>query len=83
MAWAIIVKPGAIYDRRDPAVARSKDDKWISVAAAITPLAERIMEVRGHPDLIAGPWFKTGAGRPANVDVNGPGRHSVVQPMLC
>ena len=48
---------------------RTSDDKWISVAAATTPLAARIMEVVGRPELIDEPWFKTGAGRAANVEV--------------
>jgi crotonobetainyl-CoA:carnitine CoA-transferase CaiB-like acyl-CoA transferase len=48
---------------------RTRDNKWVSVAAATTPLAARIMEVVGRPDLIAEPWFRTGAGRAANVDV--------------
>ncbi len=48
---------------------RTSDDKWISVSAATTPLAQRIMEVVGRPDLTHEPWFKTGAGRAANVEV--------------
>src|SRR3546814_10441291 len=30
---------------------RTKDDKWISVAGATTPLAKRIMEMVGRPEL--------------------------------
>jgi crotonobetainyl-CoA:carnitine CoA-transferase CaiB-like acyl-CoA transferase len=48
---------------------RTRDDKWISVAAATTPLAARIMDVVGRPDLAAEPWFRTGEGRAANVEV--------------
>jgi crotonobetainyl-CoA:carnitine CoA-transferase CaiB-like acyl-CoA transferase len=48
---------------------RTSDDKWISVSAATTPLAQRIMEVVGRPDLTQEPWFKSGAGRAANVEV--------------
>ncbi|WP_108461552.1 CaiB/BaiF CoA transferase family protein [Devosia naphthalenivorans] len=48
---------------------KTLDEKWISVAAATTPLAERIMRLVGAEELTNEPWFATGRGRAEHVDV--------------
>jgi len=46
----------------------TRDGKWISVAAATTPLAKRVMELVGRPEIADEEWFCTGAGRFQHVD---------------
>ncbi|WP_030772144.1 CaiB/BaiF CoA transferase family protein [Streptomyces sp. NRRL F-2664] len=42
---------------------RSADGRWLAVSASAQSVAERVMRLVGRPDLIAEPWFATGAGR--------------------
>ena len=44
------------------------DRKWVAVSSSATSIAERVMRLVGRPDLVAEPWFATGAGRAAHVD---------------
>ncbi len=44
------------------------DRKWVAVSSSATSIAERVMRLVGRPELIAEPWFATGAGRAAHVD---------------
>ncbi|RMB87273.1 CaiB/BaiF CoA-transferase family protein [Streptomyces shenzhenensis] len=48
---------------------RTADGAWVAVSASAQSVAERIMDLVGHPDLIDEPWFATGAGRAAHADV--------------
>jgi crotonobetainyl-CoA:carnitine CoA-transferase CaiB-like acyl-CoA transferase len=48
---------------------RTSDGRWVAVSSSATSIAERVMRVVGRPDLIAEPWFATGAGRAAHTEV--------------
>ena len=49
-------------------VYRTADDKWVAVSASATSIAERVLRLVGREDLVAQPWFSTGAGRVEHVD---------------
>jgi crotonobetainyl-CoA:carnitine CoA-transferase CaiB-like acyl-CoA transferase len=48
---------------------RTKDDKWVAMSSASTTIAERVMQLVGHPEVIGEPWFRTGLGRAEHDDL--------------
>ncbi|GIH02382.1 CoA transferase [Rhizocola hellebori] len=48
---------------------RSRDGKWLAISTSAQTIAERVMHLVGHPEVIAQPWFATGAGRAAHADL--------------
>lgn len=48
---------------------RSADGRWLAVSASAQSIAERVVRLVGRPELIAEPWFATGAGRARHADV--------------
>ncbi|WP_409472668.1 CaiB/BaiF CoA transferase family protein [Streptomyces sp. HC307] len=48
---------------------RTADGTWVAVSTSAQSVAERVMRLVGHPDLIDEPWFATGAGRARHCDV--------------
>lgn len=48
---------------------RTADEKWVAVSTSAQRIAERVMELVGHPEVIDEPWFATGAGRAEHVDL--------------
>jgi crotonobetainyl-CoA:carnitine CoA-transferase CaiB-like acyl-CoA transferase len=49
-------------------VYRTADGMWVAVSASATSIAERVLRLVGRQDLVAEPWFGTGAGRVDHVD---------------
>ena len=49
-------------------VYRTADGMWVAVSASATSIAERVMRLVGRADLVAEPWFETGAGRVKHAD---------------
>jgi crotonobetainyl-CoA:carnitine CoA-transferase CaiB-like acyl-CoA transferase len=47
---------------------RTRDGKWVAISTSALPVAERVMELVGRPDLTREPWFATGRGRAEHVD---------------
>ncbi|GGM08649.1 MULTISPECIES: CaiB/BaiF CoA transferase family protein [Micromonospora] len=47
---------------------RTSDDRWVAISTSATSIAERVMTLVGHPEVIAEPWFATGGGRAAHAD---------------
>ena len=47
---------------------RTADGSWVAVSTSAQSIAERVMALVGRPDLIAEPWFATGAGRAEHAD---------------
>ncbi|MEU8003027.1 CoA transferase [Catellatospora sp. NPDC049111] len=47
---------------------RTRDERWVAVSTSAQAIAERVMHLVGHPEVIAEPWFATGAGRAAHAD---------------
>jgi crotonobetainyl-CoA:carnitine CoA-transferase CaiB-like acyl-CoA transferase len=48
---------------------RAKDGKWLAVSTSATPIARRVLELVGHPEVIDEEWFATGHGRAQHVDL--------------
>ena len=48
---------------------RTRDGRWVAVSTSATTIAERVLELIGHPELIKEDWFATGSGRAAHGDL--------------
>jgi len=48
---------------------RTADDRWVAVSTSAQSIAERVMRLVGHPEVIDEPWFQTGAGRAQHADL--------------
>ncbi|MFF7329283.1 CaiB/BaiF CoA transferase family protein [Streptomyces sp. NPDC090306] len=48
---------------------RTADGSWVAVSTSAQSVAERVMRLVGRPELIAEPWFATGADRARHADV--------------
>lgn len=47
----------------------TKDDRWVAVSSSATSVAERILVLVGHPEVVGEPWFRTGSGRAEHADL--------------
>ncbi|MCD1286407.1 MULTISPECIES: CoA transferase [unclassified Brevibacterium] len=47
----------------------TSDDKWIAISTSAQSIAERVMRLVGHPEVIDEPWFASGTGRVEHVDL--------------
>jgi crotonobetainyl-CoA:carnitine CoA-transferase CaiB-like acyl-CoA transferase len=45
------------------------DGKWVAISTSAQRIAERVMQLVGHPEVIDEPWFKSGYGRVQHVDL--------------
>jgi crotonobetainyl-CoA:carnitine CoA-transferase CaiB-like acyl-CoA transferase len=48
---------------------RARDGKWLAVSTSAQSIAERVMRLVGHPEVIGEPWFASGAGRAEHADL--------------
>lgn len=48
---------------------KTRDGEWVAISTSAQSIAERVVTVVGHPELIDEPWFATGEGRAAHVDL--------------
>ena len=48
---------------------RTSDDRWVAVSTSATTVAERVLRLVGHPEVVGEPWFTTGAGRAEHGDL--------------
>ncbi len=48
---------------------RTKDGRWVAISTSATTIAERVMRLVGHPEVIDEPWFATGRGRAEHADL--------------
>jgi crotonobetainyl-CoA:carnitine CoA-transferase CaiB-like acyl-CoA transferase len=49
-------------------VYRTKDDRWVAISTSAQNIAERVMRLVGHPEVIEEPWFASGAERAKHAD---------------
>lgn len=49
-------------------VYRTADGQWVAVSTSAQSIAERVMELVGHPEVVREPWFATGAQRARHAD---------------
>lgn len=47
---------------------RTGDGRWVAVSTSAQNVAERVMRLVGHPEVIAEPWFASGAERATHAD---------------
>jgi crotonobetainyl-CoA:carnitine CoA-transferase CaiB-like acyl-CoA transferase len=47
---------------------KTKDGKWVAISTSANSIAERVMRLVGHPEVIAEEWFATGKGRAEHGD---------------
>lgn len=47
----------------------TKDGKWVAVSTSAQSIAERVMHLVGHPEVIAEPWFAAGSTRVQHADL--------------
>jgi crotonobetainyl-CoA:carnitine CoA-transferase CaiB-like acyl-CoA transferase len=47
---------------------RTKDGHWVAVSTSAQAVAERVLRLVGHPEVIDEPWFASGAQRAAHAD---------------
>ena len=48
---------------------RSSDGKWLAISTSSPSIAERVMRLVGHPEVIDEPWFKEARGRVEHADL--------------
>lgn len=48
---------------------RTHDDRWVAVSTSAQAVAERVVQLVGHPELVEEPWFATGRGRAEHADL--------------
>lgn len=48
---------------------RTRDGRWVAVSTSAQSIAERVMRLVGHPEVIDEPWFGSGAGRARHGDL--------------
>jgi crotonobetainyl-CoA:carnitine CoA-transferase CaiB-like acyl-CoA transferase len=48
---------------------RTADGHWVAISTSADVIAERVMRLVGHPEVIAEPWFATGATRAQHADL--------------
>ncbi len=47
---------------------KTADGKWVAVSTSAQSIAERVMRLVGHPEVIDEPWFRSGADRAKHAD---------------
>jgi crotonobetainyl-CoA:carnitine CoA-transferase CaiB-like acyl-CoA transferase len=47
----------------------TKDGKWVAVSTSAQSVAERVMHLVGHPEVITKPWFAAGSTRVQHADL--------------
>ncbi len=48
---------------------RTADGHWVAISTSADVIAERVLRLVGHPEVLEEPWFATGAQRAAHADV--------------
>ncbi len=47
---------------------RTADGSWVAVSTSAQSIAERVLRLVGHPEVIDEPWFRSGRGRAEHVE---------------
>ena len=48
---------------------RTADGNWVAVSTSANSIAERVLRLVGHPEVLDEPWFATGTGRVQHADL--------------
>jgi crotonobetainyl-CoA:carnitine CoA-transferase CaiB-like acyl-CoA transferase len=46
----------------------TRDHRWVAISTSAQSVAERVMRLVGHPEVISQPWFATGRSRAEHAD---------------
>ena len=47
---------------------RTADGRWVAISTSAQSIAERVMQLVGHPEVVSEPWFTSGAERAKHAD---------------
>lgn len=47
----------------------TRDSKWVAISTSAQSIAERVMHLVGHPEVISEPWFASGGERAKHADL--------------
>ncbi|MFN8169165.1 MAG: CoA transferase [Candidatus Nanopelagicales bacterium] len=47
----------------------TRDGKWVAISTSAQSIAERVMHLVGHPEVVGEPWFASGAGRAEHAEL--------------
>lgn len=48
---------------------RTKDDHWVAISTSAQAIAERVLTLVGHPEVLDEPWFASGRERATHADL--------------
>lgn len=48
---------------------KTADGRWVAISTSSQSIAERVMRLVGHPEVIEEPWFRSGAERAKHADL--------------
>ena len=48
---------------------RTRDGKWVAISTSAQAIAERVLTLVGHPEVISEPWFRSGRERAQHADL--------------
>ncbi|WP_018786402.1 CaiB/BaiF CoA-transferase family protein [Micromonospora sp. CNB394] len=48
---------------------RTRDGRWVAVSTSAQAIAERVLRLVGHPEVVDEPWFRSGRERAAHADL--------------
>ncbi|SEC24877.1 Crotonobetainyl-CoA:carnitine CoA-transferase CaiB [Nocardioides exalbidus] len=48
---------------------RTKDDHWVAISTSAQAIAERVLTLVGHPEVLDEPWFASGRDRAQHADL--------------
>lgn len=48
---------------------RTKDDRWVAISTSANVIAQRVLRLVGHPEVIDEPWFNSGRERALRADL--------------
>ncbi|MPZ89272.1 MAG: CoA transferase [Nitriliruptorales bacterium] len=48
---------------------QTSDDSWVAISTSADVIAERVMRLVGHPEVVDEPWFATGTTRAQHADL--------------
>ena len=48
---------------------KTSDGKWVAISTSAQSIAERVMHLVGHPEVISEPWFASGGERAKHADL--------------
>ena len=48
---------------------KTRDDRWVAISTSAQSIAERVIRLVGHPELVDEPWFSSGRERAKRADL--------------